>query len=44
MRITSNTFPMPKQDYDITPSVQAQKNNAPPAYPVAGPRKTMELP
>jgi hypothetical protein len=42
--IDLSTFPMPKQDYDITPSVQAQKNNAPPAYPVAGPRKTMELP
>lgn len=42
--IDLNTFPMPKRDYDITPSVQAWKNNAPPAYPVTGPRKTMELP
>jgi hypothetical protein len=42
--IDLNTFPMPKKDYDITPSVQAWKGQGTPVYPVTGPRKTMELP
>jgi hypothetical protein len=42
--IDLSTFPMPKQDYDITPSVQAWKGQGTMAYAVTGPRKTMELP
>ena len=43
MRITSNTFPMPKQDYDITPSVQAWEGQGTPVYPVPGPVKKIDL-
>ncbi len=37
-------FPNPAQNYDITPSVQADTGLGTIAYPVAGARKTLSLP